>query len=240
MSNDTVHGGRGSGRRGGGRGRGGGRRSFGPSNRSELAAYLGEIYWAEDDLLRAIRADTARRGPSIEVTAEVGRLLAVLVRSCQARRVLEIGTLFGYSGVWMARQLPPGGSLDTIEVSSVHAEAAEHWFTEAGLDELVTVHRGRGLDVLPTLTGPYDLAFIDADKEPYPTYARLALERLRPGGLLVFDNVLRRGSVLDAGGGPEVQAIRELHTMLGASPHVVATTLQVGDGLAVAVKSGPS
>ena len=116
---------------------------------SELEQYLEEHYWAEDDLLRALRADIAERGPQIQVSAEAGRLLSLLVRAVGATRVLEVGTLFGYSGIWIARELPEGGHLDTIEIETLHAEAAEHWFQRAGLADKVTVHRGAGADVLP-------------------------------------------------------------------------------------------
>src|ERR1700709_1345588 len=117
----------------------------------ELEQYLTQHYWAEDDLLREVRADIEQRGPAIQVSAEAGRLLALLVRAAGATRVLEIGTLFGYSGIWMARELPAGGQLDTIEIVKLHADAAEHWFERAGLADRVTVHRGAGLDVLATL-----------------------------------------------------------------------------------------
>jgi predicted O-methyltransferase YrrM len=187
--------------------------------------YLSEHYWTEDDLHREVRADTAKRGPSIEVSAEAGRLLALLVRLTGATRILEIGTLFGYSGIWMARELPPGGRLDTIEIEPLHADAAEHWFERAGVSDRVTVHRGAGVDVLATLPGPYDLAFIDADKESYPDYARLALERLRPGGLMVADNAIRGGRIVETDGDAGIEGIR------------MATTLPVGDGMAIAVKA---
>ncbi|HZX56956.1 MAG TPA: O-methyltransferase [Ilumatobacteraceae bacterium] len=204
-----------------------------------LEQYLSERYWAEDDLQREVRADTAKRGPSIEVSAEAGRLLALLVRATDARRVLEVGTLFGYSGIWMARELPPDGRLDTIEVEALHADAAEHWFERAGVSDRVTVHRGRGVDILPTLQGPYDLAFIDADKESYPDYTRMALERLRPGGLMVADNAIRGGRIVETDAGAGVDGIRAMHDMLAsASSGVVATTLPVGDGMAIAVKTG--
>src|ERR1700709_1810070 len=154
----------------------------------ELEHYLSERYWTEDDLLREVRADIEQRGPAIQVSAEAGRLLALLVRAAGATRVLEIGTLFGYSGIWMARELPADGHLDTIEIEKLHADAAEHWFERAGLGERVTVHRGAGAEVLATLSGPYDVAFIDADKAGYPAYARMALERMRPGGIVIADN----------------------------------------------------
>src|ERR1700712_3702274 len=121
---------------------------------TELEQYLAERYWAEDDLLREVRADIAARGPQIQVSAEAGRLLALLVRAAGATRVLEVGTLFGYSGIWMARELPAGGHLDTIEIEQLHADAAEHWFERAGLGGRGTLHRGAGADVLATPQGP--------------------------------------------------------------------------------------
>src|SRR3954465_632060 len=165
-----------------------------------LEQYLSERYWSEDDLLREVRADIAERGPQIQVSAEAGRLLALLVRATGARRVLEVGTLFGYSGIWMARELPPDGRLDTIEVEALHADAAEHWFERAGLADRVTVHRGRGLDVLAAgLPGPHAPALIGADRAGYPEPARTWLGRLRPGGIVIADNMIRSGRILRAG-----------------------------------------
>jgi len=201
-----------------------------------LEKYLSERYWSEDDLLRDVRADTAQRGPSIQVSPEAGHLLALFVRLVGATRVLEVGTLFGYSGIWMARELPADGRLDTIEISPLHADAAEHWFERAGLSDRVVVHRGAGVDVLATLTGPYDMAFVDADKEPYPHYARLALERMRPGGLLVVDNAIRGGRIVEAGVSGDIDGIRAMHDLLAGSSDLIATTLPVGDGMALAVK----
>jgi predicted O-methyltransferase YrrM len=201
-----------------------------------LEQYLSERYWSEDDLLREVRADTAQRGPSIQVSAEAGHLLALFVRAFGAKRVLEVGTLFGYSGIWMARQLPPDGRLDTIEIEPLHADAAEHWFERAGLSDRVVVHRGAGVDVLATLPGPYDIAFIDADKVSYPHYTRLALERLRPGGLMIADNAIRQGRIVEAGVSADIDGIRAMHDMLAADPSLTATTLPVGDGMAIAVK----
>jgi caffeoyl-CoA O-methyltransferase len=200
-----------------------------------LEQYLSERYWSEDELLLEVRADTAERGPSIQVSAEAGRLLALLVRAVGATRVLEVGTLFGYSGIWMARALPPDGRLDTIEIEPLHADAAEHWFERAGVSDRVVVHRGAGVDVLATLPGPYDIAFIDADKGNYPSYTRLALERLRPGGLLLADNAIRGGRIVEPG--VDVDGIREMHDLLAGDASLVATTLPVGDGMAIAVKA---
>jgi caffeoyl-CoA O-methyltransferase len=205
---------------------------------SELEQYLRERYWTEDDLLRELRADIAERGPQIQVSAEAGRLLALLVRAAGATRVLEVGTLFGYSGIWMARELPEGGRLDTIEIEKLHADAAEHWFERAGLADRVTVHRGAGAEVLATLPGPYDVAFIDADKDGYPEYGRLALERLRPGGIVIADNAIRSGRIAQAGRGSGNDGIRALHDLLAGDADLVATTVPVGDGLLIAVKRG--
>ena len=202
----------------------------------ELERYLSEHYWSEDDVLREVRADIAERGPQIQVSAEAGRLLALLVRLAGAKRVLELGTLFGYSGIWMARELPPDGHLDTVERVTLHADAAEHWFERAGLADRVTVHRGAALDVIATLPGPYDVAFIDADKAGYPEYARLSLERLRPGGIVIADNAIRRGRITQAGIDADMDGVREMHDLLGGDDSLVATTVPVGDGLALAVK----
>jgi predicted O-methyltransferase YrrM len=203
-----------------------------------LEQYLSEHYWSEDDLLREVRSDIEQRGPAIQVSAEAGRLLALLVRAAGATRVLEVGTLFGYSGIWMARELPPHGHMDTIELEQMHADAAEHWFERAGLADRVTVHRGAGGDVLPKLAGPYDVAFIDADKRGYPEYLRLSLERLRPGGIVIADNAIHRGQIAQPGGSADVEGIRRMHDLMAGDANLVATTVPVGDGLAIAVKRG--
>ena len=133
--------------------------------------------------------------------------------------------------------MPPGGRLDTIELVPLHADAAEHWFEHAGVGDRAVVHRGAGVDVLATLPGPYDIAFIDADKENYPNYARLALERLRPGGLMIADNAIRQGRIVETGAGAGIDGIRAMHDLLANDPTLVATTLPVGDGMAIAVKA---
>ncbi|MDP9258161.1 MAG: O-methyltransferase [Actinomycetota bacterium] len=201
-----------------------------------LEQYLSEHYWSEDDLLREVRADIEQRGPTIQVSAEAGRLLALLVRAAGATRVLEVGTLFGYSGIWMARELGPGGHMDTIEIEKMHADAAEHWFERAGLADRVTVHRGAGLDLLARLPGPYDVAFIDADKRTYPEYIQLSLERLRPGGIVIADNAIRRGRIVLADDDVDMEGTRGMHDLLAGDSNLVATTVPVGDGLAIAVK----
>ena len=159
----------------------------------ELDAYLAALFWPEDGLLTDLGRDIAARGPQIQVSAEEGRLLALLVTATGARRVLEVGTLYGYSGVWMARALGPGGHLDTVERSPAHAEAARRWFERAGLGDRVTVHEGAAMEVLPGLAPGYDLAFIDAAKSEYCAYLDHALRLVRPGGLILADLLISRG-----------------------------------------------
>jgi predicted O-methyltransferase YrrM len=206
-----------------------------------LDSWLAQRYWPEDDLLRALRADLHERGPTIQISPEAGQLLGVLIGATGARRVLEVGTLFGYSAVWMARALPPDGHIDTIELEPLHADAAEHWLREAGVAERVRVHRGRAADVLDTLPGPYDLVFIDADKAGYAAYARAGIERLRPGGLLVADNVLWHGAIADPDDrSPQAEGIRALHDVIGGDAGLRSTVVPVGDGLSLSVKSPES
>jgi predicted O-methyltransferase YrrM len=207
------------------------------------ADYLRRRYWEEDDLLRDLREDLQRRGPTIQVSAETGRLLAVLIAAAGARRVLEVGTLFGYSGVWIARALPPGGRLETLELSDVHADAAEEWFARAGLADRVTVRRGAALTTLAGLTtsdGAFDAMFLDAAKAEYVEYAQHAARLLRPGGLLLADNAIWSGRIADPEAtDADTEGIRALLELLSDDPAWDATVLPVGDGVAVAVRRPP-
>lgn len=201
-----------------------------------VAAYLAPLFWQEDDLLRSLLDDLAARGPTIQVGRDSARVLQLLVHLLRAERVLEIGTLFGYSAIWMARALPLGGRLDTIEVDPVHAEAATGWIARAGLDDRVRVVRGAALDVLPTLEGPYDLAFIDAVKTEYLDYLDHCLRLVRPGGVIAADNVLWHGQVVDpTADDPNVRAIRDYNRRIATEPRLLSTILTIGDGLAVSV-----
>jgi caffeoyl-CoA O-methyltransferase len=201
--------------------------------------YLRARYWQEDDLLRALREDLERRGPAIQVSPETGRLLSLTVRATGAARVLEVGTLFGYSGVWMARELPGDGHLDTLELVDAHADAAEAWFARAGIAERVTVHRGAALDTLAGLEGPYDMVFLDAAKAEYVAYAEHAARLLRAGGTMLADNVIWSGRV----GDPSVTdgdtaGIRRFHELIATDPRWDSTVVPVGDGVSVSVRSG--
>lgn len=215
-------------------------RPIDPALAEQLEQYLGERYWPEDAVLGEVLADTAARGPYIQIGAEGGKVLGLLVTLISATKVLEVGTLFGYSGIWIARHLPPDGHLDTLEVEPLHADAAQHWFERAGVADRITIHRGRALDTLPKLQGPYDLVFIDADKPSYPQYAELGLQRLRPGGLLVLDNMIRAGQIVTPDSDPGNTAIRSVHDLLSSRADVLATTLPIRDGISVAIKLVPA
>lgn len=207
--------------------------------------YLDELFALPDPDLEAALEDSAAAGlPPISVTAGLGKLLCLVARAQGARRILEIGTLGGYSTIWLARALPADGRLISLEVDARHAEVARANIARAGLGERVELRLGRAQETLPALVeegaGPFDLVFIDADKPGYPDYLRWSLELSRPGTLIVADNVVRDGKVLDAeSADANVQAARRFNALLAAEPRVEATVLQtVGskgyDGFALA------
>lgn len=202
----------------------------------DARTWMRERYWADDELLRDAHERFAKVGPNIEVSNDTGAMLATIVRVSGATRVLEVGTLFGYSAVWMARALPDGGHLDTLELVDEHADFAERLVAAAGLDERVRVHRGPALDTLATLDGPYDLAFIDADKGGYVDYLGRALELVRVGGTIIADNVAWSGRVADPRNDePDTQALRRYLDVATTHPRLATNVLAIGDGLAVSV-----
>ena len=202
--------------------------------------YIASLFARDDDVLAALREAADREGlPPISISAVTGRLLQILLRAVRAERVLEVGTLGGYSGIWMARALPPSGRLVTIEVDGRHAEFARRYFARARLDQLIDLRIGRALDVLPAFDGErFDAIFLDADKEPLPTYFDWSLRLLRPGGLLIADNALWGGRVLDPATEDDgTRGIREFNRRMASDERVQGTIVPVGDGLAVAVVS---
>lgn len=211
------------------------------SNWAEVDGFLNRTVVKPDDALLAAVENTRAAGmPAIEVTAGQGKLLMLLARIHGARRVLEIGTLGGFSTIWLARGIPEGGTVDTCEYEPAHAEVARRNLEAAGVGHKVTVHVGAALETLPTLTGPYDLFFIDADKANNPHYLEWAVKLSRPGSVIVLDNVVRGGAVLDEGGDEDIRGIRKALEILGTHPRLEATALQtVGsknwDGLALAI-----
>ncbi|GAA2174481.1 O-methyltransferase [Arthrobacter parietis] len=211
------------------------------SNWTEVDSYLNRTVVQPDAALLAAVDNTRNAGmPAIEVTAGQGKFLMLLARIHQAKRVLEIGTLGGFSTTWLARGLPESGTIDTCEYEPAHAEVARRSLEVAGVGHKVTVHVGAALETLPTLEGPYDLFFIDADKANNPNYLEWAVKLSRPGSVIVLDNVVRGGSVLDENGDEDIQGTRRALELLGSHPRLDATALQtVGskdwDGFAVAI-----
>jgi predicted O-methyltransferase YrrM len=208
--------------------------------------YFGDTLVPSDPALDAALEAAAAAGlPDIGVAPNQGKLLQLLARVQGARNILEVGTLAGYSTIWLARALPAGGRLVTLEVDPKHAEVARGNLANAGLGDVVDVRVGPALDTLPKLAaeglGPFDLIFIDADKPSNPDYFTWALELSRPGSLIIVDNVVRGGAVVEADSeDPRVQGVRRLNELIAAEPRVSATALQtVGhkgyDGLAIAL-----
>ncbi|MGI8777666.1 MAG: O-methyltransferase [Acidimicrobiales bacterium] len=187
---------------------------------------------------------------AISVTPNQGRLLALFVQLCSARNILEIGTLGGYSTIWMARAMGLGGRLVTLEADPRCVDIARANIARAGISGVVEVRLGTALDILPELAaegvGPFDFVFIDADKANNPEYFRWALRLSRPGSLIVVDNVVRDGAILDAAStDPSIRGTRRLYEVMAAEPQVNATAIQtVGakgyDGLAVALVTDKS
>jgi len=190
--------------------------------------YVDRVVVGSDPVLDAALAASVAAGlPAIQVSPAQGKLLHLLARAIGARRILEVGTLGGYSTIWLARALPAGGSLVTLELDPRHAAVARENLRHAGLDGVVDIRVGPALDTLGTLAGPFDLAFIDADKPHNPDYFAAALRLARPGGVIVVDNVVRDGRVVDAAStDPAVQGVRRMNELIAAEPRVSATTIQ--------------
>jgi predicted O-methyltransferase YrrM len=212
----------------------------------EVDEYIvGQLIPADTVLQEAQAANASAGLPTIDVAPNQGKLLHLLARVAGAKKILEIGTLGGYSTTWLARALPEDGRLVTLEFDAKHAEVARKNIARAGLDKLVTVRLGAALDTLPLLMeegeGPFDLIFIDADKKNIPNYLTWSLKLSRKGTLILVDNVIRDGEVIDVSSqDPNVQGARQLFDMLKSEPRLQATALQtVGikgyDGFAMAV-----
>lgn len=218
---------------------------MGQSQWSEVDAFLGSLIVGEDDTLAEATAAAQRAGlPPISISPATGKFLHLLAKVLGARRILEIGTLGGYSAIWMARALPADGHLVSLEYSPRHAEVASGNIARAGLVGTVEIRVGAAAESLSALTAegvePFDMVFIDADKGGYPDYLDWALELTRPGGLIVADNVVRGGAVADGlSRDPNVQGVRSYLEKVAAHPRLEGTVLQtVGvkgyDGLSIA------
>jgi len=210
--------------------------------------YFSDRLIGNDEVLdSALRASDEAGLPRIAVSPLQGKLLMLLARTQGAKKILEIGTLGGYSTIWMARALPSGGKVITLEADPKHAEVARENIARAGVAEVVDIRLGKALDTLPEIEseglGPFDFFFIDADKPSNPDYLAWALKLSRPGSIIIADNVVRGGSVIDSNGQDAgLLGIRRFTEMLANEPRLTATALQtVGikgyDGFAMAVVS---
>jgi predicted O-methyltransferase YrrM len=199
---------------------------------SEVDAYIeGRLFGADAELEAALRASAEAGLPAIAVSPPQGRLLALIARIHGAERILELGTLGGYSTILLARTLPVGGALITLELSPDYAEVARANIARAGLQQSVEIRVGPALESLAQLAGeggaPFDLVFIDADKQGTPAYFSAALELTRPGGVIVVDNVVRDGAIADPHtDDPRAQGMQRFHELLAGERRVTATTIQ--------------
>ncbi len=202
--------------------------------------YLRQLFHADDEELQRLQAEAEAAGlPPISIGPEQGKFLQVLIVLTRARKVLEIGTLGGYSGAWMARALPPDGRLISLELEEPHAAFARRQWAQMGLEGKCQVRIGPALETLPHLAdeAPFDLVFIDADKENYPAYLEWAITYSRPGTVIVGDNVALGGRLVDPESREEawVQGMRRFVERLSQDPRLISTVVPYPDGLALAV-----
>ena len=208
--------------------------------------YISNLFEKEDSSLKATEQSIIdSKIPAISISPNQGKFLQILARLNNAKKILEIGTLAGYSTIWLARALPKNGKLITLEYEPLHARVAQKNIEHAGLESIVEIREGKAIDLLPKLVeegaGPFDMIFIDADKTPYKEYFDWSLKLSRSGTLIVADNVIREGKVLDAKSTDEmVTGVKRFNTALAANPAVTATIIQtVGskehDGMAIAI-----
>jgi caffeoyl-CoA O-methyltransferase len=208
----------------------------------KLSDYVARTYAPEDEVLAEIRARSAAAGlPDIQVAALDGLHLEVLARAARARKAVEVGTLGGYSGVCLLRGMGDGGRLWTFEIDHAHAVVARESFARAGFTERVEVIEGPASAKLDSINahGPFDLVFIDADKEGYPAYLDWAAEHLRVGGVVLGDNAFLFGSLADAPAGDraaQIRAMQSVHETLARGGKFRATVLPTGEGLALGVR----
>lgn len=211
--------------------------------------YISDLFGDHDSELAATEQSIKDADiPQISISANQGKFLHLLARMSSAKKILEIGTLGGYSTIWLARALPSNGKLISLELDPKHAAVAQKNVTHAGLESIVQIRIGKALDSLQKLVeekaGPFDMIFIDADKPPYTEYFEWSLKLSRPGTLIIADNVIREGKVLEKNSTDEmVSGVKRFNEALAATPFVTATIIQtVGskehDGMAIAIVNG--
>ncbi|MGD2152295.1 MAG: O-methyltransferase [Gemmatimonadales bacterium] len=210
-------------------------------SREACERYVADLFAPEDEVLTELRRAIGEAGlPQIYISAEEGKLLQVLLRAIGARRVLELGTLGGYSAIWMGRALPADGRLITIEKRADRAELAREYISRAGLADRVEVMVGEANRLLEGLSAeaPFDAVFIDADKEGYPRYLEWCADHVRVGGLVIADNALRGGRVLERDSrDPEVVGIQEFNRRVARDPRFTSIVVPTRDGVAIALVS---
>ena len=208
--------------------------------------YISNLFHDQDDCLKATEQSIIDSGiPQISISPNQGKFLHILAKLRNAKKILEIGTLGGYSTIWMARALPDDGTLTTLEVDQKHADVARQNFENCGLSAKINMRLGKAIDILPQLekegAGPFDMIFIDADKPPYTEYFQWALKLSKPGTLIIADNVIREGKVLlDESPDEMVAGVKRFNDFLAQCLDVTATIFQtVGtkehDGMAIAI-----
>ncbi len=210
---------------------------------AELAGYIRKVTVREPEVLRRLRESTEDHPQaSMQISPEQGQFLQLMARLVGARKALEIGVFMGYSSTWVALALPPGGRLVACDLSEEYTAIARRTWREADVEDRIELRLAPALESLEALiaegqTGSFDLAFIDADKGNYPNYYERSLQLLRPGGLIVADNVLRHGTVADPDNHEsDTEAIRGFNRMLRGDNRVASTLATIGDGLALACK----
>ena len=205
---------------------------------SEIQDNLNRLFAPEDDVLQWVQQQSRENGlPTISVQPFEGRLLQILMKLIGARKVVEIGALGGYSGIWIARALPEDGHLVTLEINEKHAKVASSAFARAGVSEKVQIMVGDANGNLQLLvnTGPFDFIFIDADKISYPRYLNWSIENLRKGGVVCAHNALRRGAVFEPKGEDNI-ALAEFNRTLAEDERLEGFIFAIGDGLALGIR----
>ncbi len=209
------------------------------TQRRACESYVAELFAPEDEVLADLRRAMKESGlPEIFISPEEGRLLQVLLKSIGARKVVELGTLGGYSAIWMARALPEDGLLISIEREESRADLARRYLARAGVGERVQVRVGEARELLEQIEvdGPFDAVFIDADKVSYPVYLDWSHANIRRGGLVIADNAFQEGGVLEAeSDDPDVLGIQEFNRRVATDPRLTSIVVPTRDGVAIAL-----
>lgn len=203
----------------------------------ELYKYILDTFVTEDDILKEVVRRTEEKDfPLIQISPELGKFLQMLIIMIGAKKVLEIGTLAGYSAIWMARALPHDGKLITLEKDKEHARISMEHFKKAGLEGKVQLIEGDAVSSLDSLANErFDLVFIDADKVKYPVYFEKAVKMTRKGGIIAADNALRKGDIISKTPDKEVIATRKLNEMMSKHPDITSLIIPISDGLTLGV-----